>query len=319
MSTHHTHFQQALQKLQTFEEGLVKQYRQKAFSDLGNSLLLRDATLLKSVPETWRKLAFTFRYGKLQAKRVAYNLAVLQGQEADDHFFAPYLPSRSRIQNKLAALELYRRKVEELMRRIGFYRVTYTADYCEKVPFEDASSKYLFCAQVVEIFQNRWDLIETLLTQRPHGFHVHFSNNVYKTYFDPGYIQLNPLTLWAEISTDMSPGTVHAILHLLSHNEAGEQTDFLYDMDVRQKQELMAIKTGFEKIYLGHDAPFRGKLRTLLTNQTKTGLTNYAFYEDNAEFLTATLPHCLSSSSPLAKSDLGRRLITFYKDYFQLR
>jgi hypothetical protein len=214
-------------------------------------------------------------------------------------------------------LARYDRDVLAWMSRFLFFRVVFSPTACQKVPSEDFSSHFLFAAQAYELLHGRPDLLERLLNDRPHGFHVQFCPQFAETFFDPGYMQINPITLWADTSRDRSPGVAHVLVHLLSQLETGTQTDVIFDMPPEHRDQFLNLKQAMADDYRKQDGQFWGKLKALFWGENHVGLHPYAFLPENPEFLTITVEACQKTPKRLEKTDSGRAVAHFLKNYFK--
>ncbi len=310
-------YQAELKALQDAEKGLVFQYQCRLFSDFFRSVWFRNPYTIRSLPETIHKLRFSFKFSDLQQRRALFNYQASKGMPLSESFMDSFLPYRAGIRYSPEFMKVYESYLERLSRQFLFFKVTYYPHCCEKVPLTDWSSIHLFCAQVLEVFRNRLDLVDRLLTQCPHGFHIQFCTQTLRTYFDPGYIQINPIVLWGETTSEQSPGVTHAMLHLLSQGQDGKQTDFLPDMTDAQRHTIRALKTRLEQQFAKQDTGIMSVFRTLLTNNTTIGFNGYAFLDQQAEFLTTAIENCLKQPEAVQQTEAGKTVLDFFSGYFR--
>jgi hypothetical protein len=302
------------QAIQQAEAGLTRRYQRNAVQAFIKSF--NHSYTLQSLPDTVKRVYASLFYFRIQQKRALFNI----NPKLHAVLFNRYLPRRAFLyrHGTQSQQQQYEDTLAQLQQRFRFFEVSYTTTQCTKVPSADASSHYMFCGQVLELLYYRMDLVEVLLTQQPHGFHVQLCADFDQTYFDPGYIQINPLVLWMDGASDRSPGVVHVCLHLLSqlHNQ-GVQSDTLPGMSWDDETVMATTRQQLEQLAVKTDLTRRGQFYVWLTGQPQTGVHPYAFYPTMAEFLTTTVEQAMKAPQQLAKTPAGHRLLAFYHRYFQ--
>ncbi|MEB3207256.1 MAG: hypothetical protein VKK59_07950 [Vampirovibrionales bacterium] len=302
-----------------FEAGVASGYARQAIRQFIKALTLKDPYRVQTFANTLAQGWFASCFGHAQAQRGKFNAAFSEDNfpTKASAFLNAALAFRRAIWTNPDALARYNAAVLSWMERFRFFRVHYFSTHCQKVPSQDVSLHFMFTAQVYELLHGRADLLARLLSDQPHGFHVQFCSQFSETFFDPGYVQINPITLWAETSRDRSPGVSHVFVHLLSQLETGAQTDVIFDMPAHTRQQLLRLKQAMSERFHHHDATRWGKLKALFSTDNHAGIHPYAFLPENPEFLTIAVEACQKSRHRLAKTELGRELLECLTHYFQ--
>jgi hypothetical protein len=300
------------------EVSLLKRFQQNWIQAFFKSFLYENRYVIQSLPDTLKRLYASLHFPSTHKHRARFNTSV--NPLAHAAFLNAYLPRRADVYQRgsLVQQQQYEDTLAQLRQQFLFFQVSYSPTQCTKVPCTDAASQYLFCGQVLELFYHRLDLVNQLLNERPHGFHVQFCTDFDQTYFDPGYIQINPVVLWLDGTGDRSPGVNHVCLHLLSqqHNN-GVQADTLPGMTPADEQVIAATKHHLAVRAQATDFTPWGRLHLVLTGQPQTGVHPYAFYPPMAEFLTTTVENSMKCPQWVAKTPEGQALLQCYQRYFQ--
>ncbi|MEM0951586.1 MAG: hypothetical protein AAGI66_05510 [Cyanobacteria bacterium P01_H01_bin.74] len=304
------------QALKAAEAGIVWLYQKRVLQRLWQSLALRNPYKLQTFPETLSKLGFSLHYARLQKQRARFNTQISQGLPGEKDFLRPYLPFWASIQNVPRQLAVYQDCFHQVRQAFQFFDVTYYDICCEKTPSADWSTITLFCMQVLEVFRNRLDCIAQLTQDRPHGFHVQFCTQTLSTYYEPGYIQINPITVWGETVSEQSPGVTHTLIHILSYNAQQQETETFPDMSASQQALLTAAASQLKAQFLKNDIHLAGIGKTILNNTTSVGFNGYAFIETQPEFLTTAIENCLKRPKAVQKTLAGCTIFDFFTRYF---
>jgi hypothetical protein len=305
--------------IRQFEVGVASAYAQQAIRQFLKALTLKDPYRVQTLANTVKQVLFARHFGHCQVQRARFNTAfsVENFPTEASAFLNAALPLRRKIWKNPDALARYNETVLSWMERFRFFRVHYFSTYCQKIPSQDVSLHFMFAAQVYELLHGRADLLARLLSDRSHGFHVQFCPQFSETFFDPGYMQINPITLWADTSRDRSPGVSHVFVHLLSQLETGAQTDVIFDMPADTRQQLLRLKHAMAHLFHHHDASGWGKCKALFLRNNHAGIHPYAFLPENPEFLTIAVEACQKSQHQLKQTALGGELLDCLKNYFQ--